>query len=94
MDTAAVFGYWYKNGSAGGKSFCEDPGDLDRTVAAVSGRYDPPLLWKERLENLSEAVCDAVSGSISCRWDSGSSPAAGRSPGRSFLGRFLCFIRM
>ena len=22
VDTAAVFGYWYKNGSAGGKSFC------------------------------------------------------------------------
>ena len=60
MDTAAVFGYWYKNESAGGKSCCWNPGDLDRTVAAVSGRYDPPLLWTERLENLSEAVCDAV----------------------------------
>ena len=89
VDTAAVFGYCYKNESTDGKSCCWNPGDLDHTVAAVSGRYDPPLLWTERLENLSEAVCDAVSGSISCRWDSGSSPAAGRSPGFSFLGRFL-----
>lgn len=42
VDTAAVFGYCYKNESTDGKSCCWNPGDLDHTVAAVSGRYDPP----------------------------------------------------